>query len=236
MNENLLFVISGPSGVGKGTLLADMMKLDGSLSYSVSATTRNKRAGEVEGVHYYYKSPEEFDRLIETGDVLEWDMYQGNRYGTLVSALNKGLAEGKNIALDITVPGAVKVKELYADRAVSVFILPPSLEELRRRLIGRGREDMEEIERRQEFAILHEMPEYRKFDYVLVNDDREKAVSNLLAILHTEFQKRASGNPGKSESACEEAACAASFLTSGHPDILERKLRISDFINKYMNQ
>ena len=236
MSENLLFVVSGPSGVGKGTVLAEMMEQDGSLSYSVSATTRNKRVSEAEGVNYYYKTEEEFERLIESGDILEWDIYQGNRYGTLVYSLNKSLSEGKNLALDITVPGAVRVKELYAERAVSVFILPPSLEELRRRLIECGRESISEIDDRLKFAVFHEMPEYVKFDYVLINDVLEKAVSDLLAILHTEFRKRTAGNTEERENASEEAARTAAFLTSANPDILEEKLHISDFINKYYKQ
>lgn len=233
MKTGLLFVVSGPSGVGKGTVLGEMMKRDGTLSYSVSATTRSRRTGETEGVSYYYKTEEEFDRLIESGDILEWDTYQDHRYGTLVSSLNKSLSEGKNLALDITVPGAVRVKELYAERAVSVFILPPSMEELSKRLTERGREGREEIRRRLEFAVLHEMPAYTDFDYVLVNDCLEETVSDLLAILHTEFRRRSGGNEPAADGENGETARAARLLTSCNPDILEKALHLGSFMEQY---
>ncbi len=235
MSSNVLFVISGPSGVGKGTLLADMVKADESLTYSVSATTRNMRDGEAEGVTYYYKTQEEFDRLIEAGDVIEWDTYQGNKYGTLVSCLDKSLGTGKNIALDITVPGAVAIKNVYERRAVSVFILPPSIEELKSRLVGRNREDLEEINRRLAFAIKGEMFEFSKFDYVVVNDDREAAVENLFTILKAELIKCEKESSGLE--LCEEEKCVISraeeFKTAMHGDILESVLSISKYADLY---
>ncbi len=220
MNSNILFVISGPSGVGKGTLLGTMVKEDENLRYSVSATTRDMRVGEAEGVSYYYKTPEEFERLIEAGDVIEWDMYQGHKYGTLFSGVEKSLATGKNIALDITVPGAVNIKKMYGDRAVTVFVLPPSVEELKHRLINRNREGIEEIEKRLAFAIHDEMPKFKDFDYVVVNDKETVAVEQLFDILKAEL----TGNGIDSVS---------EFKTSNCMDILEKQLHISEYADKY---
>ena len=234
MDSNVLFVISGPSGVGKGTLLADMVKADENLVYSVSATTRDMRPGEAEGVTYYYKTQEEFDRLVETGDVVEWDIYQGNKYGTLVSGLDRSLSTGKNIALDITVPGAVNINRIYGGRAVSVFILPPSVEELENRLIGRNREGEDEIRKRIAFAINVEMPQYKDFDYVIVNDREEEALTQLDCILRAGVLKFAEETGAViSEEEKRVIRRAEAFETSVHPDILEEKLNISKYAELY---
>lgn len=220
-------------------MLADMVRQDEGLTYSVSATTRNMRDGEAEGVNYYYKTPEEFERLIKEGDVLEWDSYQGNKYGTLVSCLDKSLAGEKNIVLDITVPGAVNVKRSYDGRAVSVFILPPSIEELRDRLIERKRENIGEIDRRICFAIHNELSEYEKFDYVIINDDRKRSgLTCCFAILRTELLKQSikAGDLSGQElnsSQKEDMKIADALKTAKHPGILEEKLHISYFFNKY---
>jgi guanylate kinase len=227
MKENILFVISGPSGVGKGTLLAEMVKNDDSLVYSVSATTRNMRQGEAEGVTYYYKSHEEFDRLIEAGDVIEWDEYEGNKYGTLISSINKSLETGKNIVLDITVPGAVNIKKTYGDRAVSVFILPPSIEVLRDRLLGRNREGLEEIESRISFAVNGEISQYKNFDYVIINSDLDTTVESLFDILHaTAIKYRNSASHTQEEEAILQKA--EQYRTEKCGPEIEEKLHISN--------
>ena len=227
MKENILFVISGPSGVGKGTLLAEMVKKDDSLVYSVSATTRNMRQGEAEGVTYYYKTHKEFDSLIEAGDVIEWDEYEGNKYGTLISSINKSLETGKNIVFDITVPGAVNIKKTYGERAVSVFILPPSIEVLRDRLLGRNREGLEEIESRISFAVNGEIAQYKNFDYVIINGDLDATVESLFDILHAtaiKYQNKAALTP--EEKAIIEKA--AKYRTENYGPEIEAKLHISN--------
>ncbi len=224
MENNILFVISGPSGVGKGTLLADMVKKDDSLVYSVSATTRDMRDGEAEGVTYYYKTHKEFDRLIEAGDVIEWDEYEGNKYGTLISSINKSLETGKNIVFDITVPGAVNIKKAYGDRAVSVFILPPSIEVLRDRLMGRNREGLEEIESRISFAVNGEIAEYKKFDYAIINDDLDSSVKMLFDILRATAIEFGRGAKDENERAIVERA--EKFRTEKYAPTIEEKLHL----------
>lgn len=179
-----LIVLSGPSGVGKGTIGARMMQARDDLCFSVSATTREKREGEVEGVNYYYKTVEEFREMIENGEFLEYmHVFGRNYYGTPRAFVEEKLASGMSVLLDIDVNGAMVVKENYPD-AVAIFIAPPSLAELHRRLVGRGTDSPEAIEKRfaeakTELALLH------KYDYVVVNDDLELAVADVLGILRT---------------------------------------------------
>lgn len=190
MSRGVVFVVSGPSGVGKGTLLNALIeKSNGQITYSVSATTRECRDGETEGVNYFYKTNEEFDELIKIGDVLEYDTYAGNRYGTLKSVLMESINIGQSIALDITVPGAMALKKSLKDDVVTVFIMPPSVEVLRQRLTDRNREDLDEIERRIAFAIESELSKYHEYDYVVINNDLESAVEDLENILKAEFLK-----------------------------------------------
>ena len=195
MSRGVVFVISGPSGVGKGTLLNALIERNkDKIGYSVSATTRNQRAGEVEGIHYFFKTNEEFDELIKIGDVLEYDKYAGNRYGTLKSVLMDSINIGKSIALDITVPGAMALKESLKNDVVTVFIMPPSVEVLRQRLTERNREGLDEIEERIRFAVQSELSKYYDYDYVVINNDLEKAVDDLENILNAEFL-RVNRNP-----------------------------------------
>lgn len=187
--EGILFVISGPSGSGKDTVIDSIRELDDSIGTSISATTRPMRKGEAEGVNYYYKTHEEFDALIEAGDVLEWDTFQGNKYGTLKSELDNQLKQGKCIMLAITVPGALKIKELFPQESVLIFNLPPSLDTLKYRIINRGRESEAEAESRFRAAIDNEIPKAVLFDYILVNDDLSETVDSLMAIIKAESSK-----------------------------------------------
>lgn len=187
--EGILFVISGPSGSGKDTVIDSIRALDDSIGTSISATTRPMRKGEAEGVNYYYKTHEEFDALIEAGDVLEWDTFQGNKYGTLKSELDNQLKQGKCIMLAITVPGALKIKELFPQESVLIFNLPPSLDTLKYRIINRGRESEAEAESRFRAAIDNEIPKAVLFDYILVNDDLSETVDSLMAIIKAESSK-----------------------------------------------
>lgn len=187
MSKGTLFIVSGPSGCGKGTVLAEILKQD-NVFYSVSATTRSPRPGEVNGVNYHFLSKDEFEKLIESGGMLEYASYCGNYYGTPKKPVEAMLAEGKNVILEIEVQGALNVMEKCPE-AVSVFILPPSLKELRRRLHKRGTETEEVIEKR----IGEAAGEIRKavnYDYVMINGELEAAVSDLLSIINSQKLKK----------------------------------------------
>ncbi len=189
-NRGMILVISGPSGTGKGTILEQAAKLNGNLRYSISATTRKPRPGEIPDVSYFYKTREEFDAMIASGEILEWDEFCCNRYGTPKTPLAKAIENGTDVIMDITVPGAMAVKKAFPEDSVTVFILPPSLEELERRLRGRNTETEEEISRRLGKAS-DEMEQQDAFQYKLVNDNIESAANRLLEILSEAKQKRA---------------------------------------------
>lgn len=180
MSKGTLYIISGPSGTGKGTI-CDIVKKDDGNFVSVSLTSREKRPGETEGVTYNYTSAEEFKRLIDEGQMLEWAMYDGNYYGTPRETVQKMLDEGKNVILEIEVQGAAKVKELFPE-TVMIFVLPPSMAELKRRLIERGREGLDRIATRLETARKEIMLAPR-YNYVVVNDDLEDCVSEVREII-----------------------------------------------------
>ena len=170
MNKRgVLTVISGPSGVGKGTVIKRLFEIENGLYFSVSATTRKPRPGEIDGVHYSFKTKEEFERDIETGEMLEHAVFNGNYYGTPKSAIEQKLSEGKDIVLDIEIQGARNVKKMMPE-AVLIYVLPPSIDELKRRLVGRNTEDAETIAGRLREAKreLREAPEL--YDYFIVND------------------------------------------------------------------
>lgn len=187
MSKGTLFIVSGPSGCGKGTVLAEIIKQD-NVYYSVSATTRAPRPGEVNGVNYHFLSKDEFEQLIANDGVLEYASYCGNYYGTPKKPVEDMLAEGKNVILEIEVQGALKVMEKCPE-AVSVFILPPSLKELRRRLHKRGTESEEVIEKRISEAA-GEIGKAVNYDYVMVNGELENAVSDLLSIINSQKLKK----------------------------------------------
>ena len=176
-----LFVISGPAGAGKGTLVARIRDRRPNLDLSVSATTRKPREGERDGVAYYFLSEDEFTRRVEAGDFLEWDGHFDKRYGTLRSEVDARLEAGHSVILEIDVNGALNVKRVSPD-AVLVFIAPPSLEVLEARLRGRGTETEEQIALRLGRGEM-EMAKAAQYDEVVVNDDLETAVDELDAIM-----------------------------------------------------
>ena len=176
-----VFVITGPSGVGKGTLIRGLLEEVPALELSVSATTRAPRPGERDGEHYHFLSEEEFERRVDAGDFVEHARYSGNRYGTLRSELERRTAAGVPVVLEIEVQGARQVRRAMPE-AVQVFIAPPSLEALRARLVGRGTDSAEDVEARLRTAReeLEARPEFR---HVVVNDRLEQAVGELAAIV-----------------------------------------------------
>jgi len=180
--QGRLFVIAGPSGVGKGTVIHRLLELAPGVELSVSSTTRARRETEREGVDYRFVSDDEFDRLIAAGELLEWaDIFGHHRSGTPAEPVARARAEGFDVILEIDVEGARQVRE-QAPEAILVFLAPPSLDELARRLRSRGTEDEAQIERRLEVAE-REMDERPRFDHVVVNDDVERAAGEIAAIL-----------------------------------------------------
>ncbi len=193
-----VFVITGPSGVGKGTLIRGLMEQLPDLQLSVSATTRAPRPGEREGVDYHFLSREEFERKVSAGEFVEHAGYAGRSYGTLRSELQERMWAGAPVVLEIEVQGARQVRASVPD-AVQVFIAPPSLEVLRTRLIGRGTDDPEEVERRLRVAA-EELEAQPEFAHVVINDRLEDALAQLTAIVAGELEERATtlgDQPGK---------------------------------------
>lgn len=181
--DSKLFVISGPSGAGKGTLVARVRERLPELGLTVSATTRKPRVGEVDGVNYYFLSEGEFSAKVERGEFVEWAQVHDHRYGTLVSEVKSKLADGHSLILEIDVQGALMVKKRFPD-AVLVFIEPPSLTVLEQRLVGRGTESEESIALRLANAR-HELELADSYDVRLVNDDLDAATDELASILST---------------------------------------------------
>jgi len=182
-----LFVVSGPSGAGKGTLLARVLPLVGNIHLAVSATTRQPRKGEKDGVQYHFLSEEGFDELIKAGGLLEWASVHAARYGTPKPEVFEALAAGQDVVLEIDTQGAMQVKASYP-QARMVFIEPPSIEELRHRLTDRGTEDAPTIERRLE-AVAAELQTRGDYDKVILNDDLDIAADELLAYMQAEREK-----------------------------------------------
>ncbi|HKH40518.1 MAG TPA: guanylate kinase [Solirubrobacterales bacterium] len=180
-----VFVITGPSGVGKGTLIERLLERIPELDLSISATTRGPRPGEVDGRDYHFLDQGEFDRRVAAGDFLEQATYSGNRYGTLREEVERRLAEGRSVVLEIEVQGARQVRDAMP-QAVQIFIAPPSPEVLRERLEGRGTDSTEAIEERLRTAET-ELTARDEFPHVVVNDEVQKAASELEALVRDEL-------------------------------------------------
>ena len=184
MRRGKTFIICGPSGVGKGTVVARLLASDPKLYFSVSATTRPPRPGEVDGKHYHFLSREQFQRWIDEDAFLEYAEFVGNLYGTPKLYVDKAMDQGRDVILDIEIQGAEQVHRRRPE-AIRIYVAPPRGGGLERRLIGRGTEDMEKVRRRlergkEEFAVA------RDFDYFVINDTVDRAVEELRAILLAE--------------------------------------------------
>lgn len=181
MNKGKLFVVSAPSGCGKGTILLEVLNKNKNLFYSVSATTRTPREGEIDGVNYYFLSKDEFKREIDNGGMLEYAQYCDNFYGTPKKKVVEKLEQGIDVILEIETKGAMQVKGVMPE-AVLIFILPPSVLELRRRLNTRGTEEENVIEKRVKEAE-DEIRRAFNYDYIIMNDELDKAIEDFKAVL-----------------------------------------------------
>lgn len=186
--KGILFILSGPSGVGKGTVRKQLFNKKTDLKYSISMTTRGKRRGEIDGVDYFYKTKKEFEQLIEQNQLLEYAQYVNNYYGTPRTYVEQMLAKGHDVFLEIEVQGALQVKENFPE-GVFIFLFPPSLEELKNRIVSRGTESND--------LVLNRLKEARKeiemmdaYDYVVVNDQVDHAVAKVESIIQSEHLKR----------------------------------------------
>lgn len=179
-----IIVLSAPSGTGKSTIINELMKHpELKLGFSVSATSRMPRGQEQDGVHYYFLTPEEFERRVQAGDFVEWaEVYKGTRYGTLVSEVERITGRGGNLIMDIDVQGALNVKKRFGDEALLIFIEPPTLQVLEQRLRDRATDDEESIRRRLAKAE-YEMSFAPKYDRIVINDDLDKAVDEVDSII-----------------------------------------------------
>jgi guanylate kinase len=182
--RGILFVLSGPSGVGKGTVCKALRAQELDIQYSVSATTRQPREGEQHGVEYFFKTKEEFLRMIENKELLEWAEYVGNYYGTPIEYVNQTLDEGKDVILEIEVQGALQVKNIFPE-GVFIFLTPPSLAELRNRIVGRGTETEDIVNNRMSVAK-EEIELMKHYHYSVVNDEIESACNRIKAIITSE--------------------------------------------------
>lgn len=183
--RGMLIVLSGPSGVGKGTVRKEIFsRKDNTFHYSVSMTTRKKRPGEVDGKDYFFVSKEEFEKEIENGGMLEYAKYVDNYYGTPLKYVNEMLDQGKDVFLEIEVKGAMQVREKVPD-GLFIFLTPPDLMELRQRIINRGTDDLATIDKRMEKAV-GEIEMMQNYDYAVVNDEVPKAAEKIQTIIRAE--------------------------------------------------
>lgn len=178
----MLIVLSAPSGAGKTTIAHALLDSVSGLRFSISATTRAKRGGEVDGVDYYFLDTEDFKRRIDAGELVEYEEIFGNYYGTLKTEIDKALQKGSHLLFDVDVKGGLSLKGMYPDDTVLVFVKPPSIEELRHRIEGRGTDSKESIETRLQRAEW-ELAQINAFDFVVVNDDLARAIDEVKEIV-----------------------------------------------------
>lgn len=183
-------IISAPSGAGKSTLIKAIKGTcaDCNLAFSVSMTTREPRKGEVDGEQYCFVTSQEFQKCVENDELLEWEEVHGNLYGTPCEPVERMVSEGKNVIFDIDVKGAYSIKYKIDDTALAIFIMPPSVEELRKRLVSRGTEPIEKIDQRMK-RVEKEMAYSNGFDKIIVNDDLDKATAELTSIIRKYLNK-----------------------------------------------
>ena len=192
-DRGLIVAVSGPSGVGKGTVLARVEELmeqaaPGSVGHSISVTTRAPRGEEKDGVEYYFRTKEEFEQMIAEGKIVEYDKYVDNYYGTPSEPLEKMMDNGQDILFDITIEGSLALDKKFGDDAATIFILPPSMEVLEQRLRGRGTETEDKVQLRLAQAR-NEIKRAGEFEYIITNDDIERAAQDILAIIKSEKLK-----------------------------------------------
>lgn len=185
--QGILAVVSGFSGAGKGTIMKALLEKYDNYALSISATTRKPREGEAHGREYFFLSTEEFEKLIAEDQLIEYAQYVKNYYGTPRSYVEEKMAEGKDVILEIEIQGALKVKEKFPETLL-VFVVPPSAKVLRDRLVGRGTETPEVIDDRMKRAV-EEAEEMESYDYILVNDDLEKAVDDLHKLIQSQHMQ-----------------------------------------------
>ncbi len=183
-NKGLLIVVSGPSGAGKGTICKELLKNNSKINVSVSTTTRLPRVGEKDGINYFFINKNKFENMINNDEFLEYAKVYDNYYGTPKEYVIENMENGKDVLLEIDIVGALQVKERFKD-AVFIFILPPSLEELKSRIVGRGTESVSDIEKRYGSAV-SEIKQVIKYDYAVVNDDVPTAVEDIESIIKAE--------------------------------------------------
>lgn len=179
-----LFVVCGPSGVGKGTVCKELLRVRPEIKLSISATTRERRKGEIDGVNYYFLKRNKFEQMIDNDEFLEYAKVYDNLYGTPKKYVLEELNKGNDIILEIDPQGAMQIKEKFSD-GIFVFLLPPSMEVLRNRIIERGRDSKENIKKRLKCAY-EEFDFIREYDYYIINDDLSGAVNSLIAIIEAE--------------------------------------------------
>ena len=189
MNKGSLVVVSGFSGAGKGTLMKNLLAKYNNYALSISCTTRKPREGELDGREYFFKTKEEFEEMISKDELVEYARYVDNYYGTPKEFVRSQLDAGKDVLLEIEIQGALKIKEKFPD-AVLVFITPPSGEELKRRLIGRGTESPEVVEKRLQRAV-QESEGVEAYDYILINDDIDTCTEKLHNLIRAQHERAA---------------------------------------------
>ena len=190
VRRGTMFIIEGPSGTGKGTVIKEILARDPHIKFSVSVTTRPPRKGEVNGVDYYFISDEEYDRLKTEDAFYEYvDSQYGSRYGTLRSEVDSFINVGEDVLFDLDWMGARQMKEKAGAAAVTIYLLPPSIREVRRRLEGRGTDSREVIEKRMDL-VLEKISHWNEFDYVVVNEELEDTVEKIRRIISGERMKR----------------------------------------------